>query len=210
MHGESGSGKTSILAKAASLTFDWLKKKELVVGLRFLGTTPSSSSVAPLLMNLCEQFAYNYDQPRDRNPNELSQLFLYFKRLMEFATKERPLVVFLDSLDLLSTDDGAHELLWFPIQLPPDVKLVASVTPSRTNVFATLQRIVEQQKNYLLIKPLGMDLSIIVIQEWLKSGHRTLTCNQWEIVKEALAKCNLPIFVKLVHATVCQWKSYSK
>ena len=34
--------------------------------------------------------------------------------------------------------------------------------------------------------------------------------NQWEVVQEAITKCNLPLFVKLVFDEVCRWRSYDK
>ena len=46
VHGFSGCGKTSILAKAGTLLDEWLEKdSKFIVILRFIGTTPDSSSV---------------------------------------------------------------------------------------------------------------------------------------------------------------------
>jgi hypothetical protein len=37
-----------------------------------------------------------------------------------------------------------------------------------------------------------------------------LSPRQWDIVAKALNHCTLPLFLKLVYATVARWKSYSK
>ena len=62
-----GHGKTSIMAKAASLVRSWLdgcgNRSEITV-LRFLGTTPQSSSVSSLLAGLCDQIVYTSSQKR--------------------------------------------------------------------------------------------------------------------------------------------------
>lgn len=39
---------------------------------------------------------------------------------------------------------------------------------------------------------------------------RDLTNYQWRLVSNAIEKCSLPIFVKLVFAEICRWRSYTK
>ena len=92
--------------------------------LRFLGTSPDSSSVIPLLTSLCRQIAVNYDEPAEEIPGELSPLIQHLRRLLSCATAVKPLFIFLDSLDQLSAADGAHRLSWLPCVLPPHVRLV--------------------------------------------------------------------------------------
>uniref|UniRef100_A0A915AEJ3 WD_REPEATS_REGION domain-containing protein n=2 Tax=Parascaris univalens TaxID=6257 RepID=A0A915AEJ3_PARUN len=55
-----------------------------------------------------------------------------------------------------------------------------------------------------------MGLGLEVIAEWMKLVGRTLTARQWDLVTKALAYCTLPLFVKLIYATVARWKSYSR
>ncbi len=42
----------------------------------------------------------------------------------------------------------------------------------------------------------------------LKEGNRTVTDSQWVIVQDAISKCNLPLFVKLVYDEIAKWRSY--
>ena len=53
LHGESGCGKTSIMAKMAVEIGKWLESP--IVVLRFIGTSPESSSIRLLLRSVCHQ-----------------------------------------------------------------------------------------------------------------------------------------------------------
>lgn len=56
LYGEGGCGKTSLLAKAASLTTtDWFSNVKPICIIRFLGTTPDSSALTPTLISICQQ-----------------------------------------------------------------------------------------------------------------------------------------------------------
>lgn len=44
----------------------------------------------------------------------------------------------------------------------------------------------------------------------MKSACRDLNNFQWRLVANAIAKCSLPIFVKLVFAEICRWRSYTR
>lgn len=45
---------------------------------------------------------------------------------------------------------------------------------------------------------------------WMKSAFRDLSNYQWRLVANAIGQCSLPIFVKLVFAEICRWRSYTK
>lgn len=180
-----------------------------ILMLRFLGTTPHSSGIIPLLTSLCKQLAFMYDQPEAEIPEELAPLIQHFKKLMACATRERPLVIFLDSLDQLSGADGAHQLAWIPVQLPPHVKLVVSTLPNYYNLLKTLQKMIDSEENFEQILPLGENLSSTILKQWLQNANRAITEDQWKIVNEAIARCNLPLYVKLVFDEICRWRSYT-
>lgn len=55
LHGESGCGKTSIMAKIAVEIQKWLEPEEAIVVLRFIGTSPESSNIRLLLRSICHQ-----------------------------------------------------------------------------------------------------------------------------------------------------------
>ena len=56
LYGEGGCGKTSLLAKSASLCLtDWFAHVKPINIIRFLGTTPDSSALTPTLISICQQ-----------------------------------------------------------------------------------------------------------------------------------------------------------
>lgn len=183
--------------------------KSPIMILRFLGTTPGSSTIMPLLSSLCNQIAYLLGEPLDEIPEELAPLGHHFKKLLSLTPENKPIVLFLDSLDQLSGSYGAHTLTWLPALLPPHVKIIVSTLPNYYNLLDTLKIIIEDKDNFVPVLPLGENLSSTILKAWLKTINRTVTDSQWGIVNEAITKCNLPLFVKLVFDEICRWKSYT-
>ena len=153
--------------------------------------------------------SFLYELPDEYIPDELSPLVQHFKKILSSATKEQPLVLFLDSLDQLSPADGAHQLAWLPTTLPPNVRLIVSTLPNYYSILDTLRNMIEIPENYIPVLPLGENLSATILNFWLKTANRTVTDEQMVLVNEAFTKCNLPLFVKLVFDEVCRWKSYT-
>ena len=60
---------------------EWLEGKA-VMAVRFLGTTPGSSTIGPLLTSVVKQMTVVYDQPLDDIPEELSPLIQHFKKIL--------------------------------------------------------------------------------------------------------------------------------
>ena len=129
--GEGGCGKSSMLAKIAAESPTWLSSRPCtpIRLVRFLGTTPDSSSIGPLLRSVCQQISLLYQIQDSTIPVELSQVTNHFKRLLEKTTADRPLCIFFDSLDQLSSAEGAHSMSWLPPTLPSHVKLVRRQRP---------------------------------------------------------------------------------
>lgn len=122
--GESGSGKTALMAVAALRCRTALCDIDACVISRFVGVTPASSSGTLLLSScfrarwlkysvscclaayslvrsLIEQIAAVYDCSCVNNgnlPDSYKSLCVSFPQYLAVATKERPIVIFLDSL----------------------------------------------------------------------------------------------------------------
>ena len=61
VHGQSGSGKTSVLSMVLKCCTDWFNSDVAVV-VRYLGTTPDSSLLRRLLESLCQQISILLNQ----------------------------------------------------------------------------------------------------------------------------------------------------
>ena len=62
LHGESGCGKTSIMAKITRKVKKWVEDESAIVVVRFIGTSPDSSSIRPLLRSICLQLCKATEQ----------------------------------------------------------------------------------------------------------------------------------------------------
>ena len=51
--------------------------EDIVMPLRFMGTSPDSSSLIPMLTSLCEQISINYNQNVDDIPDEVRFTAVY-------------------------------------------------------------------------------------------------------------------------------------
>ena len=119
-----------------------------VIVIRFLGTTPDSSSIYPLLKNICHQISHNYQKPIESIPLELSNLTNYFKSLLKCAGPDKPLFIILDSLDSLSAMNSAHSLSWLPVNLPKHVKIILSTLTGYYGIVETLHNMIELPENF--------------------------------------------------------------
>lgn len=124
LYGEGGCGKTSLLAMSAgSSSAEWFPGARPLCVIRFLGTTPDSSALTPTLISICQQISYNFMLPYEDIPDDLVPLTAHFKHLLTCATKEQPLIVFLDSVDQLTGAQDANKVSWLPTRLPSNCKV---------------------------------------------------------------------------------------
>ena len=180
--------------------------KTSVVILRFLGITPKTSGIVQTLQSICEQIAFNYNI--DLEPvDSVNDLMQQFAELLKCATQQKPLVIIMDSLDQMSSAHHAHKLSWLPKELPKHVYMVLSTLPSLHQILDRLKKKVDQ-KNFIRVQALGDALGCQVIQSWLANTNRGLTQEQSDLVQNALSKCSLPLFVRLLYEEVSLWKSY--
>ncbi|XP_046671615.1 NACHT and WD repeat domain-containing protein 2 [Homalodisca vitripennis] len=216
LYGEGGCGKTSLLAKSAGLTSsEWFAGARPISIIRFLGTTPDSSALTPTLISICQQISYNYMLPFEDIPDDLVPLTAHFKQLLTNASKEQPLIVFLDSVDQLTGAQDNNKVSWIPTRLPPHCKLMVSCAaeadnPEVSRDYHVLRRMIDVEEQFIEVTDLGEELAMNVIKMWMKTACRDLTNYQFRLVANAIGQCSLPIFVKLVFAEICRWRSYTK
>jgi len=114
----------------------------------------------------------------------------------------------LDSLDQLQAAHRAHSLTWLPRPLPPNVHMIVSTLPYEHDLLDTLRVIVASETQFVQVLPLGQQLSVSLMEEWLSTADRTLTASQHDTVNYALSRCSLPLYTRLVFEEVCHWSSF--
>ena len=214
MFGAGGSGKSSLLSMTAYKAInEWLVPAQPLLLIRFCGTTPNSTSLGPLMKSICQQLSYTFLLPFQDIPDDTNPVTAFLKELLCLATKERPLLIFFDSIDELTGAQDSNRLSWLPIKLPPYCKFIVSITveerkPETFENLNSLKELIEDESHFLEVTALGKDLAWTIMKLWMKTAGRDLTNYQWRVVANALDFCTLPIFCKLVFQEVCRWKSY--
>ena len=124
-------------------------------------------------------------------------------------TAEDPLIIILDSLDQLSPEDGAFQLTWLPMRLPPWVKIIIStISNDKYNCLELVKGLIPGQF-FVEIPRLPLDDAVRIVNSWLSSNKRNLTTEQRTVLLSVFQKCSLPIFLKVSFEEALRWKSYT-
>ncbi len=178
--GEGGTGKSALMAKAAERAQQANPNAQLVY--RFIGATPGSSDGRSLLESLCKEISRCYGADEIDVPLDFRDLVPEFGKRLGLATKEKPLILFIDLLDQLSAHQDARRLSWLPEKLPEGVSLVVS-SRKEEDILPNLQgkNVIEKELGGLDEKD-GRDL----LKQWLGDmvvdpDHRTRGGSDLEI-----------------------------
>jgi len=204
LYGQSGVGKSSIMAKAIT---------DNAFLYRFIGTTPPSSDIRQVIYGLCEQIATRYGIS-ETIPQDYDELIEAFPTFLASATADKPLVIFLDALDQFSNTNVPMNLRWLPKDLPPHVKLVMSVIP---NIYLTALKRQLPAENLIEIPTLAQGDADTLLDKWLAGENepdakkrivRTLQPHQRDEVMTKFAHTGLPLYLKLAFEEAKLWRSY--
>ncbi len=203
--GEGGSGKSALMAKAAEQAQMAYPNAQLIY--RFIGATPGSSDGRSLLESLCKEISRCYGADESDIPLDFRELVPEFEKRLALATKEKPLILFVDSLDQLSAHPDARRLSWLPQKLPEQVSLVVS-TRTEKDIYPNLQ-----QKNAIEKQLGGLDEKDgqRLLGQWLKGIHRDLTDGQQkEVISKFKASQGNPLYLKLAFEEARLWTSFEE
>ena len=196
LHGISGSGKSAVMARASECVPAALPSA--VVVRRFIGASPESSSGPTLLGSLSAQIAEAYGV-KEELPADFTGLARRFRERLGLATSESPLVVFLDAVDQLGTNDPARPLDWLGGALPAHCRIVVSATSVAPALSGCL---------LLPLEDLSLRASARALRYWLAEGHRTLQRAQRKRLLSAFSRCRLPLYLKLAFNEARNWTSF--
>lgn len=223
--GESGSGKSALMAKAIA---DFrLRIANCAMVFRFIGATPASSDGRSLLESLCREITRAYGGDETGIPTDYRELVKEFGERLKLATSRKPLIVFLDALDQLSEVGHARNLIWLPAELPENVRLVVSTASGEPDTAPyECKSALERKLPSALVKlePMPKAEAGVLLEAWLTEAGRDLQPPQREEVlgKFALSASagaedrdgsekehGMPLFLKLAFEEARRWKSYT-
>jgi plasmid stability protein len=204
--GDSGSGKSSILARLTELT----EQKKTPVVYRFIGTTSASSNPVNLLQSLCTQIGIYYSidpktflaDPSGSGWNDLSSITVVFRKCLELPTAEKPLLIFLDALDQLNLKEERKPINWLPSALPDNVKIITSCLPE--------WEVVVPDCHVVKMVELTEEEARDILNQWLASIKRTLTSEQFELVITSFLHTKSPLLLKLAFEKAKHWHGYDQ
>jgi len=240
VYGPSGTGKTALLARAATLAESGNHK----VITRYLGITPRSSTLRDLLVNLCCELREPSTAPQSLPTDMTAALQAEFDRLQIAAGRRQPVALFIDALDQLDPADNAHGTYWLRSPLPPGIKTVVSClwdpdlgqssteddngatnTPSReastvNQPYLSLQgrQLVDRA---IAVESLTAKQARELLERWLtnrdvgRTEKRKLTAAQWKAIEERIGPpgataCRRPMYLRVLFEECRQWPSWKK
>ena len=203
--GGGGTGKSALMAKAIEQTQRTHPQAQIIY--RFIGATPNSSDGRGLLQYLCRELSHRYGADEADIPIDYRELVPEFTKRMGLANADKPLILFLNSLDQLSTSQGARSLIWLPAELPEHVSLIVS-TRDEEDTYQSLKNKSVIEKHLGGLEP---EEGKSLLKQWLESPsvQRKLQTAQREEVLEKFAQsgCN-PLYLKLAFEEARLWTSY--
>lgn len=200
--GASGMGKSALLAQALHQTAAEIPGAVLLA--RFIGATAASTQGRSLLSSLCRQLRRSYGLPPSEIPPDDRSLAAEFQRLLQQATPQRPLVLFLDALDQLAPGDPVRDLRWLPSHLPEHVSLVLSCLPGELQT--RLEALVPVQ-NRLELAALSPAEGSELLDRWLEHSGRALQPEQRRYLLAKFAANPNPLYLRLAFEQARHWDS---
>jgi hypothetical protein len=127
--GESGTGKSALLA-------NWLHRREHNYTSRSdefifwhaVGCSRPSLNVNHLLKRLISGLKVRFELSR-HIPRAQERLSWELPRFLDLASKKGKIVIIIDGIHQLKNNDGSEDnLSWLPLELPPNIRMILSVT----------------------------------------------------------------------------------
>lgn len=154
------------------------------------------------------------------NPNLMSfsaaELRKHFLSLLSLVpSTDRPLFLILDGLDHIENRLGSQVVGSLPSPLPPDVKVILSVSPGGRQILESLRpqrpgdSLLEATPGYVGVS-LGMADRrgcLKMLASLLSGSGRKVTSGQQALVGQALTSCCLTLYVRLLHLHLSLWRS---
>lgn len=142
----------------------------------------------------------------------------FFSLLSLMPSTQRPLFLIFDGLDHIESPFGSQIIRSLPSPLPPNVKVILSVSPNSRQILKALGP--QHPQNSLLEanakKPGYMPVSlgmadrkrcVKMLASLLSSSGRKVTSGQQALVNQALTSCCLTLYVRLLHRHISLWHS---
>ena len=131
---------------------------------------------------------------------------LFEEILNEKNTKDKRIVILLDSIDQLNESD--HNLTWMQYQLPSNVKIICSIIDTHANILKKIKESLEFNKsNYMELSDMEKATAKSQMKRMLNKQKRNLQPSQWDVIDKCLNDKIYPLHVKLLSDICIVWRS---
>ncbi|KOV93334.1 hypothetical protein ADL04_27545 [Streptomyces sp. NRRL B-3648] len=197
--GESGGGKTSLLAEVAHRLRVETGGRPVLA--RFIGATPRSADLRSFLDDLRRSLK-RLGRPGSSQAERPYSLAEAVREPLAALPSEPGLVVVLDALDQLS---GDVDLSWLPDELPSGVRMVLSAQEGSAAATAALAA----GSRLLRLPALRRAEGCRILRQLLQEEGRSLLPAQRAEVLQAFAERGNPLHLRLAFEEARRWASYT-
>lgn len=226
--------------------FNWVENpSDYILISRFLGITVQTSSIFKTYTSIALQLLYtilnlsnktvfrnNYDKyTKCQDIYSIKTFISYELKQIKRISPNKKVILILDSLNQLTTNDYKHIDKWFFSRLPSNLKFIVSTIPGHGNLLTMIENIImktkserlSQFKNSKLNKQEIVDSFLLRINEldpiqcelilnkWLNTADRNLTETQWDELRKLFKNGKIiELFLKLVYDVVVRTSSFDK
>jgi len=205
VHGPGGSGKSALVGKAVEQAKAAHPKAK--VAFRFIGATPSSSDGRALLEGINREIVRAYGEDESTVTSTWADVTQEFEERLALGTAEKPLVIFIDSLDQVSALYNADELYWVPRKVPEHARVIVTLRDGKQKDF--LARMLDDE-NFVALPPMGEETGNTLLDAWLKNVGRWVQEFQRQTIMENFNREGLPLYLKLAFEEAVRWHSYTE
>lgn len=182
----------------------WLKDLEPVIIVNFIDI---NSSLRQLLKDTSQQIASSYKHLHNSCVNDIHRLKVNFNRLLTKRSSRNPLVIIIDGLDQLPNTAEPLDFTWLPKVLPPNVKILMSITTDSADISSTLKTYYQDTALFCQLQSVEGKSCSQLLTKLLQAGNRRITSGQQMYVNQALKECPLPLYLHLLHKQASLWRS---
>jgi hypothetical protein len=215
--GESGSGKTALLANWARSYRERLKEAATPAGksfwkrlttrsqakppfvlMHFIGATPASADWMAMLRRILGEFNRKFDLHIEI-PDQPDALRERFANALSMAAARGRVILVLDGLNQLEDRDQAPDLVWLPPVIPSNIRLILSTLPGRP-----LDDLEKRGWPTMAVQPLDRDERQKLIVEYLDQYRKKLSDPRVERIAAAPQTAN-PLYLRALLEELRLW-----
>jgi NACHT domain- and WD repeat-containing protein len=202
IHGESGSGKTALLAQIARIH----ETQNNVLITRYIGVTPASTESHSLIESIIMQIASYYYLDISCAPIEYLINTGNGLKILSLALQTKPIILIIDGVDELDASGVEYFLNIITQELPSFVKCVLSVDSNSHLSKIFIQRLPSEHN--IMLTPMPAIEAMSLLNGKLEHRRRKVRSDQFEEIIARFRSKGLPMYLSLAIDEVCNWHSF--